>query len=201
MHGIVSARGSGRILTFSVPHVFKALQLLDSQRFVSRSAFCERLHIGEGAAKTLISHLKERKLARTVRSGTCLTETGRKLAGEVTGAIPRESAVRGSGMFGGRYNHAVLIKDHAHAVRTGVEQRDRAIPYGASAALTLVYHDGRFSFPGEGQDALIHDRGAAGVLGKMNPEENDVIIIASADDPFVAEMAAKNSAIWTVGAA
>lgn len=188
-------------MTVSVPHVLKALQLLDGQRFVSRSAFCERLHIGEGAVKTLISHLREKKLARTVRSGTCLTDIGRRLAGEIAGAMPQESAIKRSSMFGGRYNHAVLIKDHAHAVRTGVEQRDHAIPYGASAALTLVYHDGRFSFPGEGNDALIHDKDASGVLGKMGPEENDVIIVASADDPFVAEMAAKNSAIWTVGAA
>ena len=35
-------------------------------------------------------------------------------------------------------------------------------------------------------------------LMSMNPQEKDVIIITSADDPFVAEVAVKNSALWTI---
>ena len=32
----------------------------------------------------------------------------------------------------------------------------------------------------------------------MHPENGDVVIISSSDDSFVAEISAKNSALWTM---
>lgn len=194
----MSRKGSSKILTFSVPHVFKALQLLYRDRFVSRSTFCKELHIGEGAVKTLILHLKAKRLVGTARAGTYLTDRGKKFSKSVLGTIKDETAIKKSKIFGGKYNHAVLIKNFAHAIKTGLEQRDFAILYGASVALTLTYNDGRFSFPREEKDALSEDRKTLEALMSMSPENNDVVIITSADDPFVAEVSVKNSALWTI---
>ena len=36
------------------------------------------------------------------------------------------------------------------------------------------------------------------ILENLLPEVGDVIIISSSDDPFVAEISAKNSALWTL---
>ena len=36
------------------------------------------------------------------------------------------------------------------------------------------------------------------ILENLFPEEGDVIIISSSDDPFVAEISVKNSALWTL---
>ena len=36
------------------------------------------------------------------------------------------------------------------------------------------------------------------IIENMRPENGDVIIISSSDDPFVAEISAKNSALWTM---
>ena len=198
LQSIVSRKGSSKILTFSVPHVFKALQLLHKDRFVSRSTFCKQLHIGEGAVKTLILHLKSKKIVESTRSGTYLTEKGKKFSKTIIDVIPNETTVKKSKIFGGKYNHAVLIKNHAHVIKTGLEQRDFAILYGASIALTLIYQNGKFSFPGEAKDALLENKQTQDILMKMNPEENDVIIITSADDSFVAEVSVKNSALWTI---
>ncbi len=183
-----------------MPHVFKALQLLDRDRFVSRATFCRELHIGEGAAKTLILHMKAGRMADSTRAGTFLTERGRKFTGVVLGTITGETAVKKSRIFSGRHNHAILIRNFARVIRTGLEQRDFAVRYGASAALTLIYGKGRFFFPGEEKDVLAGDKKTRKVLMGMCPQDNDVVIITSADDPFVAELSVKNAALCTVAA-
>ena len=91
--------------------------------------------------------------------------------------------------------HAVLVRGRAGAVGSGVEQRDMAIVYGASAAVTLVYRDGEFSFPGE-RRSMSGQPGALAAL-KSRASEGDVLIMASADTPLAAEMSAKNAALHT----
>ena len=199
LQSIVSRKGSSKILTFSIPHVFKALQLLYKDRFVSRSTFCKQLHIGEGAVKTLILHMKAQKIVDSTRAGTYLTEKGKKFTKTIIEVIADECVIQESTIFNGKCNHSILIKNQAKIIKTGLEQRDFAILYGASIALTLIYHNGQFSFPGEQKNALINDKKTLADLMSMNPEENDVVIITSANDPFVAEVAVKNSALCTVG--
>ena len=36
------------------------------------------------------------------------------------------------------------------------------------------------------------------LLENLEPEDGDVVIVSSSDDPFVAEISAKNSALWTI---
>ena len=36
------------------------------------------------------------------------------------------------------------------------------------------------------------------LIKKLAPQEDDVVIIASADEPFVAKISAINSALWTL---
>jgi len=69
----VARKGSSKLLTFSIPHVLKALQMLSRDQFVSRATFGKEIHLGEGAVKTLIAHLKEAKMIDTGKSGSFLT--------------------------------------------------------------------------------------------------------------------------------
>ena len=71
------------MLTFSIPHVFKALQLLSKEKFVSRATFGKEINLGEGAVKTLISHLKEAKMIETTKSGSFLTDYGEKFTTQI----------------------------------------------------------------------------------------------------------------------
>ncbi len=206
LRDLVSGRGSGRALTFGVPHALIAIQMLYQDRFVSRAAMCRRLGLGEGAVRTLILHMRTAGLADAVRAGTHLTARGGRLAGSIAGVISGGTEVAGApGVPQGMRCHAVLVKNHAHAIHAGIEQRDYAVPYGAPVALTLVYKDGVFSFPGEHRDALAGGDGGTGAirhaLDGMRPAEGDVAIVAAAGDPCVAEVAAKNSALLTVEAA
>lgn len=196
LYAVAGRRGSGRALTFEVPHVLKALQMMHRQRYVSRAAFCSGLGVGEGAVKTLLGRLRGSGLAASVRAGTFLTEKGAGVAGGIRDAMPGEAALAPSGITGGVPGHAVLVRGRADSIRSGLEQRDMAIVCGASAALTLVYRGGLFSFPGEWRDALAGEPGVIPALG-AEPAAGDVLILASAASPLAAEMSAKNAALHT----
>ena len=199
MQNIVSRKGSSKILTFSIPHVFKALQLLYSDKFVSREKFCKELHLGEGAIKTMILHLKEANIADTTRSGTFLTKKGRKFTENLIKIIKNECCVNKCKITSSKFNHAILLKNYAFAIKTGLEQRDFAILYGSSGCITLIYQNERFVFPKEEQDCLKEDMATKEkLMNDLCPQEGDVIIISSSDDPFVSEVSAKNSALWTL---
>lgn len=199
LQNIVSRKGSAKVLTFSVPHVFKALQLLYQEQFVSRAAFCRHLHMGEGAVKTMITHLKEESMADSTKSGTFLTNKGRNYVKNLLDIISAEAEIKKCQIAQGRFNHAILLKKYAFATKTGMEQRDYAILYGAIGATTLLYKEDRFVFPNETVDCLANDsKTKTTLLDKLQPQNGDMIIIASAIDPFVAEIAAKNSALWTL---
>jgi len=195
----VSRKGSSKVLTFSTPHVFKALQLLYLDKFVSRSKFCKELHLGEGAIKTLILHLKDAKMADTTKSGTFLTTKGRKFTESLSNVIKNECKLNKSKIAQSKFNHAIILKNYAYAIKTGLEQRDYAILYGSSGCITLLYKNSQFCFPGEDRDCLEDDPDTKKKLYEnLCPEEGDVIIISSSDDSFVAEVSAKNSALWTL---
>ncbi len=186
-------------MTFSVPHVFKALQLLYQEKYVSRSEFCKQLHIGEGAVKTLILHLKEAGIINTAKSGTFLTQKGKKLAKKLFDVISSECMIKKCEIARSKFNFAIILRGYSHAIKTGLEQRDYAILYGASGAITMLYNDNRFTFPEYDKDCLARDiKTKNQLLTKLVPKNGDAIIITCSDDPFVAEVSAKNSALWTL---
>jgi hypothetical protein len=166
--------------------VFKALQLLCLEKFVSRSKFCKELHLGEGAIKTLILHLKDAKMVDTTKSGTYLTVKGKKFSESLNKVIKNECKLNKSKITPSKYNHALILKNYSNAI-------------GSSGCVTLLYRNDQFVFPGEQRDCLEDDLIIrAKLYENLNPEEGDVIIISSSDDPFVAEVSAKNSALWTL---
>ena len=199
LQNIVSRKGSSKVLTFSIPHVFKALQLLEKDQFVSRATFGKEIHLGEGAVKTLILHLKEAKVIKTAKSGSFLTEKGEKLIDQILKTIPNECKIKKCSIVSGKNNHAIILKDYSFAIKSGLEQRDYAIMYGSSGCITLLFKDKKFHFPKEEKDCFEKDKKTRNrIIEKLNPQDGDVIIVSSSDDAFVAEISAKNSALWTL---
>ena len=173
--------------------------MLTKERFVSRATFGKEIHLGEGAVKTLILHLKEARLADSTKSGTFLTEKGHKLTNQIQNAIPKECKIKKCGIIQGRYNHAILLKNYSRTIKTGLEQRDYAILYGSSGCTTMICKNKKLVFPGDEKECFIEDMKTGNyLLENLCPDEGDVIIISSSDDPFVAEISAKNSALWTL---
>lgn len=198
LQNIVSIKGS-RILTFSIPHVLKALQMLSKERFVSRATFGKEIHLGEGAVKTLILHLKEAEIVNSTKSGTFLTDKGHKIIDQLQSVIPKECKIKKCSIIQGKHNHAIMLKNYSKMIKTGLEQRDYAVLYGSSGCTTIICKNKKLIFPGEDKECFINDvKTKKYILENLSPNEGDVIIISSSDDPFVAEISAKNSALWTL---
>lgn len=196
---IVSRRGSSKVLSFGEPHVLMAIQLLNNEGHVSRKRFCERLKIGEGAVKTLISHLKKEGLADSVRAGTFLTIKGKNFVNAFLQIMSSECYVYDSAFSKMKNNHAILLRRFGTHIKLGIEQRDAAIIYGASSAMTMLFKKCKFVFPGEDSDCLIsYPKTKKILLEKLRPDDGDVVIFVAAKDPFTAEIAAKNSVIYTL---
>ncbi len=196
---IVTRKGSSKILSFSIPHVFKALQILEGQKYVSRTVFCNELHIGEGAVRTLISHLKEDGVVDTIKAGTFLTTKGKNFAKKFSDVITKQCTIKSCNIAREKYNHVFLLKNYSKIICNGMDQRDYAIMYGAKSATTLSFENGKFVFPNETDDALNDDIITRDeLLEKLKPEEQDIVIIASSEDSFVSEISAINSVLTTL---
>ncbi|HXG06721.1 MAG TPA: DUF4443 domain-containing protein [Nitrososphaera sp.] len=196
---VASRYAPSRALSFDVVHVFVALQLIERNGKTSRNALCEGLALGEGTVKTLIKHLKMNGLVQTSNSGTKMTAKGRGICRGILEAMPAEMALPKCSIALGTFNYAVLVKGFAFAVKSGIEQRDAAIKMGATGATTLIFKEGRFTMPATSQDSLKKEMAVRKMLSaNLRPEEDDVIVIGSAESIKTAELAAKNAALLTI---
>jgi len=197
---VVTRRGTSKALTFSTPHVLKSILCLAKEKYVSRASFCKELHMGEGAVRTLISHLKELGLVDSIKAGTFLTSKGEKVAKHFQNAMPSQTFLKKCCLTSGKHNCAILRKEgFVSSVGNGMYQRDHAILYGAMDSLTLTFKDGVFVFVGDkmmcfSDEPEINEN----LIQALNPKENDIIIITSSDDKFVAEISAINTSLWTL---
>ena len=197
---IVTRKGTSKALTFSAPHVLKSIFYLSTQRYVSRASFCQELKIGEGAVRTLISHLKEYGLVDSIKAGTFLTNKGKKFAEQFRKAIPSQMFLRKCCLTIGKYNCAVLLKGtYIDDIGNGIQQRDYAILYGANDSITLIYRKEEFVFSGDKVVCFPDEPEIKNSLVRsLDPEEKDIVIITSSDERFVAEISAINTALCTI---
>lgn len=188
-----------RLLTFDLVHVFKTMQLLESKKRISRSLLMRELDLGEGSVKTLVKHMKMSRLIENSNAGMWFTDKGKTVFSKLQFAIPKEINIPKCSIALGKFNHAVLVKNLAHSIKSGIEQRDSAIKSGAVGATTMIFKNERLLMPNTHEDVLrsepkIHSL----IMQQFKPEENDVIIIGSSEDKKTAEMAAKSAALHTI---
>ena len=206
---IASRYAPSRMLSFELVHIFKAFQLLDKSEHVSRTLLCHELALGEGSVRTLLKHLKMQNLVKSTNGGTWLTEKGKALSSELLHSIPSETIMPKCSVALGRFNYVVLLRNYDFAIKSGIEQRDAAIKIGALGATTMIYKDNKIIMPGaygnnnnnnNNNNSLQEEPHVINLLiDKLNPEENDVIIIGSDNESLrIAEFAAKNAALITI---
>jgi hypothetical protein len=188
-----------RLLSFDSVHVFKTMQLMENKKRISRSLLIRELGLGEGSVKTLVKHMKMSGLIENSNAGMWPTNKGKAVHAKLHCAIPKETYIFKCSVALGKFNYAVLVKDIAYNIKSGIEQRDAAIKLGAVGATTLIFKNGRLLMPDTREDLLrnnpkIHSL----IIKKLKPEENDVIIIGSSEDKRTAELAAKSAALNTI---
>jgi len=194
---ITSEKAPGPSPSFSVFHLLHAIELI-SEKTIGRSKLAENLKVGEGAVRTIINRLKDADLVATSKSGCALTSEGLRLLREYKSIFKKKIEIGKNELTLADYNFAILIKNCGHKVRSGVEQRDAAVMAGAKGATTIMFKEGRLKIPSvSGNVAKDFPNAANQIVRLLEPEENDVIIIGSADSLGKAEYGTL-AAAWTV---
>lgn len=196
---VAERHAPSRMLSFDLVHVFKTMQMMDENKKIGRSLMMQELGLGEGSVKTIVKHMKISGLVENSNAGMWLTNKGKSIYTKLHILIPKEMDIPKCSVALGKFNHAVLLKDMAYNIRSGIEQRDTAIKAGAVGATTLVFRNERLVLPGTGEDLMRNDQKIyLQIIEKMRPEENDVVIIGSSQSKKIAEMAAKSAALYTI---
>lgn len=175
---------------FSMYHIWKAYQVIDTQGPVGRKALADILQIGEGSTRTILDKMIREGSVENTRRGAVLTDRGRKRL-ETSGIVTDEIELEGITL--GKHNCAVMVRNMADRVKLGCEQRDEAVRAGAIGATTLVVRNGKIVFPG---DSDFPDQESVAPLRKLfDLMDGDVIIIGSAFSYEAAEKGAVSAAL------
>ena len=187
----------GRSPLFTEAHVVKALEEINAQKGVGRLKLSKELQLGEGAARTLVKHLKNERLIEISKLGITLSEYGKRIFSDLRAVLSEQIEVPSSLLTVGLFNVAILVRGRANAVKYGLEQRDVAIMAGAKGATTLVFSKNKLTMPSSREEDVFKGNLTIRnlLLSKLNPKEGDVIIIGSADEKIRAEFGAKMAAI------
>jgi len=185
----------GRSPSFAEAHVIKALEEIDLNDSVGRLKLSKDLNLGEGAARTLIKHLKSERLIRVSKSGISLSASGRELLQDLKSLVSEPVQISSTPLTLGPMNVAVRVTGVNASVKYGLEQRDAALKAGAKGATTLVFSGNELLIPGTREDASKSDPLIRTSLSRMDLRDGDVVIIGSADEKIDAELGARAAAL------
>lgn len=193
---VVGERTIGPAPTFSVLHVLRAIELV-SEKPMGRGRLAEELRVGEGAMRTIINRLKKARIISTSKAGCQLTVKGLKLLKEYRKIFGRRARIEEAKLMPTAFNSAILVKNSGDKVKSGIEQRDAAVRVGAKGVTTIIFKNGRLIIPSVCDDlSKNYPEIAEKLIALLQPEENDVIVVAGADSSELAEYGAA-AAAWT----
>ena len=177
--------------SFNEAHVVKALEIIGDYGIVGRINLSNKLELGIGTTRTILKHLKKEGLLVSSRHGFAFSESGKKLFRNLRSIISGGIEVPNSPLTVGPLVIAVLVREMAHKVGRGVEQRNTAIRAGASGATTLIFSRNKLTMASKKRHIL---KGVSDIqdilVSKLNPKENDVIIVGSGENRTNAEIGA-----------
>ena len=200
MQQIASKKAPGPSTTFTIFHVFYALELL-SREPLGRNKLAERLEVGDGAVRTIISRLKDAGLIETSKEGCSFTKKGQEIWRQFTEVFPVRIEFAHSELTDSPFNFAFLVKNCRLKVGSGINQRDAAIIAGARKALIVAFKNGHLSIESV-SDCIDkqYPKAASIIFRDLKPMDNDLVVIASADSAMKAKRGAF-AASWSLIAA
>lgn len=190
IESLANPKGPGPSTTFSMFHIFYALELM-AEKPIGRTKLAKKLNVGEGAIRTIISRLKDAGLIVTSKEGCKLTDKGFHVWKNFEKVFPERVEIEKTPLTTSEYNYAFLVKNRGHKVKSGIDQRDAAIMGGAKRAVIIVSKNGHLVIESISNSIETDFPEAANkILKDLKPENNDVIIIAGADNPLKAKRGA-----------
>jgi len=194
---IASEKAPGPSPTFSVFHLLRIIELI-AEKPTGRATLAKKLDLGEGATRTIIDRLKGASLISVSKAGCAFTEKGLKFWQEYKSIFEKNVKIGRNELTLADYSYVILVKNRGHKVTSGVEQRDAAVVIGANGATTVVLRKGRLIIPSVSSNvAEDFPKAADQIIRLLQPKENDVAIIVSADTMKKAEYGTL-AAAWTL---
>jgi predicted transcriptional regulator len=199
IENLTSEKAPGPSTTFSMFHIFSALELM-AQKPIGRNKLAENMGVGEGAIRTIISRLKDADLIITAKEGCRLTEKGAKTWKKFEELFPARAEIEKTELTNSTCNYAFLVKNSAHKIGTGIDQRDAAIMGGAKRAIAIACRDSHLVIDSvSGIIEKAFPDATRKILRNLKAEDNDVIIIAGADTLLKAKRGAFAAAWVLIG--
>ena len=197
MQQIAGKKAPGPSTTFTIFHVFYALELM-AQKPLGRNKLAEKLNVGDGAVRTIISRLRDAGLIETSKEGCNLTKKGLEIWMQFEEIFPKRVEIPRSELSESDFNFAFLVKNSGQKVKSGIDQRDAAIIAGARKALVIVFRNGHLWIESV-SDCIenLYPKAASLILKELTPQNDDVIIIAGADSVLKAKRGAF-AASWSL---
>jgi len=194
---IAGKKAPGPSTTFTVFHIFYALELM-AQQPIGRNRLAKKLNVGDGAVRTIISRLRNAGLVEASKEGCSLTDKGLEVWQQFEQVFPKRVEIPKTELIGSEFNFAFLVKNSGQKVSSGIDQRDAAIIAGARKASVIVFKEGHLQIESI-SDSLEKDypKAASLILKELAPEDNDVIIIVGADSALRAKRGAF-AASWSL---
>jgi predicted transcriptional regulator len=194
----LAERVPGPSPSFNVLDLIRTLRLLDGCESIGRGKISGTLNLGEGTTRTILKRLTKAGLITTSKRGCSLTQKGKKFWSSIERIMPKIVEIGNNELTLAPKSVAILVKGCADKVKSGIEQRDAAVSFGAKGAVTLICRNNKLIIPGVSVD-LEKDYPIAfrDIMHLINPEDGDVIIVSSADSLKEAEYGAL-AAAWSI---
>ena len=188
---LAGAAGGKVAPAFRPHHAAVALVMIGREQPLGRYELCENLSVGEGSARTLLKRLTEADyIAPEGKQGQRLTSRGRSLFDSISRDVPLGLFLDVPELVMHEVAYGNLVSKKGDKVKDGIRQRDEAIiqaGYGKAGATSLVMKDGILIMPpGDFYPLTKYESETLLILDSLRPEENDVVVLGSADDANVA---------------
>ncbi len=190
VENLARGKAPGPSTTFSIFHFFLALELI-AEKPVGRNKMAEKLNVGDGAVRTIIGRLRDADLITVTKEGCSLTGKGLSAWKDFEAMFPKRLSIEKSELTTSNYNYGFLVKNRGHRIQSGIEQRDAAIMGGARRAIVIVSKGDKLVIDSISNDvAKEFPKASSQIIRAFEPKDNDVIVIAGADDPLRAKRGA-----------
>ena len=177
---IAKEKAPGPSAAFSIPQILRALELI-AEKPTGRNMLAQKLAVGEGVARTIISRLKTAELINASKAGCALTSKGSKVWHDYQ-SIVKTVSIEKNEIARNDFNVAILVRDKALKLKSGIEQRDAAVVAGAGNATSMVIREDRLVIPLVSNDvSRDFPRAAKQLISFLAPKNGDVIIVVGAD--------------------
>lgn len=184
---------------FELIHVVMAILTMGESPGIGRKELAKRLGLGEGSVRTLINKLKNNDLITVTREGCSLSEAGTELYNWLTKKISPLSEIDLKMVWGSQFSVGIVVKNGEKLVKKGIEQRDAAIKFGATSAMTLTFKSGKLLMPTLTNLSEEFPEFASRLLNNFPLSEGDALIIVGANNYYNACQGAIAAALTTLG--